>query len=247
MKKESVRLVLLFDPSESTDFSFDQKIACFNSVANDLCQIKFFMTDEMKHIPFEKNIVLHNQSQTLTNGNENLQLTYRITDTDSDIRTLQSIRIAFDNNEKFSGLLENFIKKIILFTDFKHAYLRSNIDNYVPTFHTDFKDDRQIKYSDKLPLIAHLYAHGIAQIDRPECFYRINIWSSYICNQVDFIPEKHASLFEIAELLENGAWWLQLTIDPLDVEIPEHLARLRAAYEALPKVGGRDLLIDLGK
>ncbi len=247
MEKESIRLILVFDPTGSTDLSFDKKIACFNSVAPDLCQINFWMDDNLIHHPLEKNILINNDSKALTNGNENLQLVHRITDSIFNIRRTHSIKISFHNNEHFSGLLEKYLKKIVLFEDFRQAYLWSNLDNYLSDFHAYFSDNRYANRAYNLPLITNLYQHGITDMDRPQCFYRINIWSSYICKQVDFIPEKHASLFEIAKPLENGAWWLQLTKDPLNVDIPEHLNRLRAAYEALPKVGGRDLLIDQGK
>jgi hypothetical protein len=130
------------------------------------------------------------------------------------------------------------------FSCFKDSGIRYFPDNYSPHAHRYYDAQTPLENSLNLPLITTVELFGVNPFSRPYYFSWINIWSNYICNQVDFIPEKHTALFEIAEPLENGAWWLQLTKEPLNAEIPEHRARLRAAYEALPKVGGRDLLID---
>jgi hypothetical protein len=47
------------------------------------------------------------------------------------------------------------------------------------------------------------------------------------------------TLFHRIEMCQSGAWVAQLTEAPLDLDRPEHLASLKAAYERLPVVGGR--------
>ena len=76
-------------------------------------------------------------------------------------------------------------------------------------------------------------------------------------------PARHAELLERARHLENGAWVVQLTDEPLwvcfdtvvcrrdgiykipdpfDLSNPEHKRILARAYELLPTIGGRDKL-----
>lgn len=62
----------------------------------------------------------------------------------------------------------------------------------------------------------------------------LNCWSLGTCAHVGFSLERHGALFERVEELAGHGFLLQLTGDPLDLERPEHMARLEALCRALP-------------
>jgi hypothetical protein len=68
----------------------------------------------------------------------------------------------------------------------------------------------------------------------------INYWSENTVEIVEFNQAKDSDLFYKIQHTDNGGIILQLTEEPLDLEIPEHLAALKKVYERFPKVGGRD-------
>jgi hypothetical protein len=244
MINERIQVHLSFDPYNQMDQSFDTQLNCFNKIVPEDYAVKYELTSDLKHVLLSGKIMAIESSRLLTNGNWEKQLVFEIIDIENDIKRFQGITISALNDKPLSESIKQFVHQLSLFENFRLGNIYSSLDNYRSYEHENYRDDRIIHNPNNLPIIADLYSYGTSHLERPDCFTRINIWSNYICNQVDFIPEKHAALFEIAEPLENGAWWLQLTKEPLDAEIPEHRARLRAAYEALPKVGGRDLLID---
>ncbi len=97
----------------------------------------------------------------------------------------------------------------------------------------------------------------------PYFFGWVNYWSKETAERIGFPdPARHAELLERARRLENGAWVVQLTNEPLDIYFrpflygwgsyippeeprdqsnPAHLRALARAYEVLPAIGGRDL------
>lgn len=77
--------------------------------------------------------------------------------------------------------------------------------------------------------------------NRPLIFSWINYWSPESSALVG-ITEADKKYFYKAEQLKNGGWVLQLTQEPLDINIPEHLTKLQDAYSRFQKVGGQDLL-----
>lgn len=68
-----------------------------------------------------------------------------------------------------------------------------------------------------------------------------NFWSLEACHNLGFKPDSnHRALFaQIDEIPERG-WYLQLTDNPLDLEVPAHLAQLEALYKALPELARTD-------
>ena len=104
-------------------------------------------------------------------------------------------------------------------------------------------------------------------IDSPYVPYGLGwvcYWSKETAERIDFPdPARHAELLERSRKLENGAWVVQLTDEPLyvyvrfpvylpdgsyeipepwDLSNPEHKRILARAYELLPAIGGRDTL-----
>ncbi len=77
----------------------------------------------------------------------------------------------------------------------------------------------------------------------PLFFGWINYWSAATVERLGFPTDaEQPSPFASVQRLDDGAWILRLTEEPLDPARPEHLARLRAAYERFASVGGRDRL-----
>jgi hypothetical protein len=69
----------------------------------------------------------------------------------------------------------------------------------------------------------------------------LNYWSKETAARVRFpLTENDKGPFAEVRALTDGAWLLRLTQEPLDPSRPDHLVALRAAYERLPAIGGRD-------
>lgn len=65
----------------------------------------------------------------------------------------------------------------------------------------------------------------------------INYWSDESCRLLDFSPDdSRAKLFTRVEPIEGHGVVLHLTEEPLDLDQPEHLAALTAAYDAFPAI-----------
>lgn len=65
----------------------------------------------------------------------------------------------------------------------------------------------------------------------------VNYWSAETCQLVDFSPTAPQSrVFQHVVACEGGGVALQLTAAPLDLENPEHIAALEAAYDAFPAI-----------
>ncbi len=81
------------------------------------------------------------------------------------------------------------------------------------------------------------------QLDSPLVPYSlgwINYWSKETAAYLGFPdPARHGELLARARAVEGGGWVVQLTDEPLDLDVPAHHEALRRAYELLPRVGGR--------
>lgn len=65
----------------------------------------------------------------------------------------------------------------------------------------------------------------------------VNYWSYETCELLGFSLERgHSALFARIEDLPGHGLFLQLTEEPLDLDHPDHLARLEAVYDALPEL-----------
>lgn len=64
----------------------------------------------------------------------------------------------------------------------------------------------------------------------------LNYWSSASAHVLKWSGEA-SETFAITRRFPSGAWLLQLTDAPLDLTQPDHLARLKAAYERFPNLG----------
>jgi Family of unknown function (DUF5953) len=72
----------------------------------------------------------------------------------------------------------------------------------------------------------------------PHRFGWLNYWSAETARALGF-PDggTNAHWFAGARRSTNGAWLLKLTELPLDLGAPQHLQRLKEAYDRFPKVG----------
>jgi hypothetical protein len=93
----------------------------------------------------------------------------------------------------------------------------------------------------RLPWLAPMFQYKILPSAMADSFGWINYWSKKVANNAGFDPEKDKQYFDICYPTQKG-WLLQITKDPLNLEIPEHLEKLKAAYNRFKKVGGQDLL-----
>jgi hypothetical protein len=74
---------------------------------------------------------------------------------------------------------------------------------------------------------------------RPSRLCWINYWPAETCRLVGAPDPSRDTFLHRAEPLPDGGWLWQLTADPTDLERPEHLAALLAAYDRFPAVGHR--------
>lgn len=77
----------------------------------------------------------------------------------------------------------------------------------------------------------------------PELPHRLgwmNYWSATTARSLGFPdPSRDEDLLSRSRSTETGAWVVQLTDAPLDLDQPAHLAALVRAYDRFPEIGGR--------
>jgi hypothetical protein len=69
----------------------------------------------------------------------------------------------------------------------------------------------------------------------------VNYWSAATAQVIGF-PDlvRDAELLTRSRRTPSGGWLVQLTTEPLELDIPSHLEALKEAYERFPAIGGRD-------
>lgn len=72
----------------------------------------------------------------------------------------------------------------------------------------------------------------------PKLFTWVNYWSKETAEYIDWSEDK-SELFYHIEHTEDGGLILQLTEQPLTMNLTDHQDALRNAYLAFPKIGGR--------
>lgn len=79
-------------------------------------------------------------------------------------------------------------------------------------------------------------------VDMPFDFCWLNYWSPDVAKALDF-PDccPDASFMSMSRQLPSGAWLVKLSEDYLDPTKPEVFARVREAYERIPKLGLREM------
>ncbi len=76
--------------------------------------------------------------------------------------------------------------------------------------------------------------------ETPDCLGWVNYWSAAAARAIGFPdPARDAELLSRARRTATGGWVVRLTQQPLDLDIPAHLAALLRAYERFPEIGGR--------
>jgi hypothetical protein len=72
----------------------------------------------------------------------------------------------------------------------------------------------------------------------------VNYWSYETCELLGFSLERgHGALFARVEDLPGHGLFLQLTEELLDLDQPDHLARLEAVYDALPEMARKEVIL----
>lgn len=85
-----------------------------------------------------------------------------------------------------------------------------------------------------------LVTDDLAGPDVPQVLGWINYWSAPAVARLDFPasdPGRDEEWLSRAHRLPGGAWVVQLTDESLDLDRPDHLERLRLAYERFAAVG----------